>query len=67
MLILTRNPGQSIIIGDDIKIHILQVGSKNSDFSVKIGIDAPKDVNVNREEVYNRKYHNRIADKGNLK
>ena len=51
MLILTRGIGQSIFIdGDEIKLHVLGViGDK-----VKIGIDAPADVSVHREEVFHR-------------
>lgn len=50
MLILTRRIGESIMIRDDIKITILgQHGS-----IIRIGIDAPRDVPVFREEVYRR-------------
>jgi carbon storage regulator len=50
VLVLTRNVGESIIIGDDITIVIL--GVKGS--QVRIGVDAPKNVNVHREEIYNK-------------
>jgi carbon storage regulator len=50
MLILTRKQNESIIIGDDIKITIL--GTKGQD--VKIGIEAPDDVEIWREEIYER-------------
>ena len=50
MLILTRSQNESIIIDDDIKITIL--GTKGQD--VKIGIDAPDDVEIWREELYHR-------------
>jgi carbon storage regulator len=52
MLILTRHAGQdeTILIGDDIKIHILsQKGNQ-----IKIGIDAPKDVEILRNELLDR-------------
>lgn len=49
MLVLTRNVGEAIIIHDDIKIHVLSVQGKQ----VRIGVTAPRDVPVNREEVYN--------------
>jgi carbon storage regulator len=52
MLVLTRNPGESIYIGDDIKITILS--SRYSGHQVRIGITAPKDLPVHREEVYER-------------
>jgi carbon storage regulator len=48
MLILTRKQSESIIIGDDIKITIL--GTKGQD--VKIGIEAPEEVKIWREEIY---------------
>jgi len=50
MLILTRKVGESINIGDDITITILGVKGNQ----VRIGIDAPKDVAVHREEIYQR-------------
>ncbi len=48
MLILTRKKLQSIIIGDDISIHIL--GIKGN--IVRIGIEAPKNTSVHRQEIY---------------
>ena len=50
MLILTRSQNESIIIDDDIKNTIL--GTKGQD--VKIGIEAPEDVEIWREEIYER-------------
>lgn len=50
MLILTRNVGQSIKIGDDISLTVLGVQGNQ----VRIGIEAPRDVAVHREEIYNR-------------
>ncbi len=47
MLILTRKEGETITIGEDIQIKVLSVqGGK-----VRLGIDAPREVSVNREEV----------------
>jgi len=46
MLILTRKPGEVITIGEDIQIHVLSIKGGQ----VRIGIDAPRDVPVNREE-----------------
>ena len=48
MLILTRKLGESITIGDDIKISVLGVRGRQ----VRLGIDAPDDVVVHREEIY---------------
>ena len=50
MLVLTRHPDQKIIIGDDIEITVLGMAGKQ----VKLGIEAPKDVTVHREEIYNK-------------
>ena len=48
MLVLTRKPNQSIMIGDDVELTVLSIiGGK-----VKIGIDAPRDVRVFRKEIY---------------
>ena len=50
MLILTRNVGEKIKIGDDISLTILGVQGNQ----VRIGIEAPREVSVHREEIYNR-------------
>jgi carbon storage regulator len=50
MLILTRRPGETLIIGDDVTITVLGVKGGQ----VRIGINAPKDVSVHRQEVYDR-------------
>ena len=48
MLILTRKSGESITIGDDVKITVVEVKGKQ----VRIGIDAPRSYMIHREEVY---------------
>ena len=50
MLILTRKVGESVLIGDDISITILSVRGNQ----VKLGVEAPKEVSVHREEIYQR-------------
>lgn len=57
MLILTRKPQQNICIGDDIKIRVL--GFRRD--QICIGIDAPKDVPVHRQEIYDR-IHSEVKD-----
>ena len=48
MLILTRRVGESIVVGDDIVLTVFEVRGD----AVRIGIDAPRSVRVNRKEVY---------------
>jgi len=56
MLVLSRAVGESISIGDDIAVHILEVSAHH----VKFGIEAPAGVSVHRAEVY-RKIREREA------
>jgi carbon storage regulator len=50
MLILTRKPGEVIMIGEGIKIQIVGVDGRQ----VRIGVDAPREIPVHREEIYDR-------------
>tara|TARA_E500000178_G_scaffold326040_1_gene353895 strand:+ start:219 stop:542 length:324 start_codon:yes stop_codon:yes gene_type:complete len=50
MLILTRRVGETLVIGDKIRLTVL--GTRGN--QVRIGVDAPKDVAVHREEIYER-------------
>jgi carbon storage regulator len=58
MLVITRRIGETINIGDDTEVTILDVKGNQ----VRIGIKAPKDVSVHREEIYNRIKENSTLD-----
>lgn len=63
MLIITRKKGQSIMIGEDIEITV----SKLEDGSVKLGVDAPKEMAILRKELYEEvKKENEEAMKINI-
>ena len=59
MLILTRRAGESILIGDDVAVTVLSVKGNQ----VRIGIKAPKEVAVHREEVADRRRADETAKK----
>ena len=50
MLLLTRRVGETLVIGDDVNVTVLGVRGNQ----VRIGVDAPKEVAVHREEIYQR-------------
>lgn len=57
MLILTRNIGETLMIGDDVTVTVLDVKGSQ----VRIGVNAPKHVAVHREEIYKRIQREKLA------
>lgn len=58
MLILTRRVGETLVIGDNVTVTVLGVKGNQ----VRIGVDAPRDVSVHREEIYLRIQNEKQAD-----
>ena len=48
MLIITRRPGEKIMLGDDVAVHVMEIVGN----TVRIGIEAPRSVPVYREEIW---------------
>lgn len=59
MLILTRKPGERLIIGDDIAVTVLSVKGNQ----VRLGVQAPASIAVHREEIYDRIQNERNSQK----
>ena len=58
MLILTRRVGETLVIGDDVTVTVLGVRGNQ----VRLGVNAPKDVAVHREEIYQRIQNEKDGD-----
>ena len=59
MLILTRRVGETLVIGDEVTVTVLGVRGNQ----VRLGVNAPKEVAVNREEIYQRIQMEKGAEK----
>ena len=59
MLILSRRVGECLVIDQDVKVHVLGVSGNQ----IRIGIEAPKEVTVHRDEVYKRIKNANASDK----
>ena len=58
MLILTRRVGESLMIGDEVTVTVLGIKGNQ----VRLGVNAPQNVSVHREEIYERIQQERIDD-----
>ena len=62
MLVLTRKPGQSIIIGDGIEVQVLSVAGEK----VRLGITAPREVGIYRNEIHERIVADEATEHGSV-
>ena len=58
MLILTRRVGETLMIGDEVTVTVLGVKGNQ----IRIGVNAPRDVTVHREEIYERIKQEQLSD-----
>jgi carbon storage regulator len=61
MLMLTRRPGERLMIGNNVVVQIMEIKGNQ----VRVGVEAPKDIDVDREEIFMKKQNDRNKSTGN--